>query len=122
MNEGLILAREVHEVGSGLSSFFYGFDLFVNLIQVFIFRTIRFTFFLYLCTHTCASYLLFVSMFLKTEPKLFETMLHLGSENVLEKCIVVGKPENTHGAVRGDTFGLIWAIGSTQQHYVAVCV
>lgn len=54
MNEGLILAREVHEVDSGLSSFFrffYGFDLFVNLIQVFIFRTIRFTFF-YICAHT----------------------------------------------------------------------
>lgn len=43
-------------------------------------------------------------------------MLHLGSENVLEK-----RAENTHGAVRGDTVGLIWAIGSTQQHYVAAC-
>lgn len=30
-------------------------------------------------------------MFLKTESKLFETILLLGSENVLEKRIVVGK-------------------------------
>lgn len=72
--------------------------------------------FLYLCTHTRASYLLFVSMFLKTEPKLFETISHqrVGEAH---RC-----GEDTHGAVRGDTVGLMWATGSnTMVQCVCLC-